>query len=302
MTFILAINLSDRIYLASDTLGTKMVDGKRVPSEYCIKLIQMSNKNNTAFISCMFSGNKRFIKYLFNNLTNAFDDGTLDTDINNVISTIDEFFKNIIPLYSGPDSDKRCKIIFAGCSNISDSVKKFRFDNLSDALGPEAGHLDDAHAVHGIQFGFVNIPDQKIFSYVIDTKANMFELEKVGEMYSMIYGGSKKLDPNQEKLLIRHFLSRRDIATEGKDIVNFLRNQFTDAIGGAVTLGCIDYKKSMFYSEYELDRSGKIHDTNWSFIIDDDGPTAIDPYDKRHNLFKPFYDIPIDEIRQDLEI
>ena len=87
----------------------------------------------------------------------------------------------------------------------------------------EAGHLDDAHAVHGIQFGFVNVPDQKIFSYVIDTKANIFELEKIGEMYSMIYGGSKKLNPDQERLLVKQFLSKRNIEHEGKDIVNFLR-------------------------------------------------------------------------------
>lgn len=302
MTFILAINLSDRIYLAADTLGTKLVNGKREPSEYCMKLIQMSNKDNTSFVSCLFSGNKRFIKYLFNNLTNSFDAGSLDTDINVLISKIDLYLKEIVPLYLGTDSDKRCKMIFAGCSNEPNSVKKFRLDNLSEALGQEAGHIDDAHAVQGMNLGFVSVPDQKIFSYIIDINAGIFELEKVGEMYSMIYGGSKKLSEEQEKFLLKHFLSRRDLEHEGKDIVNFLRNQFTDSIGGAVTFGCIDHRKGMFYSGYELNRTGKFSHTNWSFAIEDEGPIATDPYGRKHNLIKSFYDIPVDEIGHDLEI
>jgi hypothetical protein len=138
MTFILGVNLSDRIYLVADSLATKMVNGKREIAGYCLKLLQMGPSDHSAFISCLFAGNKKFINYLFGRIDNALDAKILSTDINELLSQIDPFIKEIVPEYPGPIEHRRCKIIFAGCSNAKGSVKPFKLDNLSQAIGPHA--------------------------------------------------------------------------------------------------------------------------------------------------------------------
>jgi|GEM_PF-2097319 len=307
MTFILAVNLSDRIYLAADSMASKIVNGKREVAGYCLKLLNMGPIDQSSHISCLFAGDKAFINYIFRRIDSALDEKTLSTDINELIKQIDQFMKDVVPEYPGPVHKRRCKIIFAGCSNVPNTLKKFRLDNLSDALGPEAGHLDDPIAVQGIQLGFVSVPDQKIFSYIIDVESNKMEIEKIGEMYSLIYGGSKKLTDKEEQTVLKHFLSKRALKDEAKDIVNFLRSKFTDSIGGAVTLGYIDQRKRLIYVGYELDRTGKKHPTNWSFTIKGTsqnqaidpatgtGLIATDPEGREYDIGKGFYDLPTDE-------
>jgi len=209
-------------------------------------------------------------------------------------------------MYKGSASNRICKIIVAGCSNVKDSKKIFNIEGLHDALGPEAGHIDDVNAVHGMQFGYVNVPDQKIFSYTIDERTQVFGLDEIGGMYSVISGGSKNLTSDEKMKLLRYFLSRRDPVKEGMDIINFIRNQFSDSIGGAVTLGYIDYRKRLIYFGYNIDKSGKSHHSNWSFRIDNLPETtkfiATGPDDSEYDLVKGFYDFPGDFKDSNLEL
>lgn len=304
MTLILGVNLSDKIYLAADSLISRKVGNKYEPAGYCTKLISMSGKDHMphSSFSCMFSGNKSFADYLFRRMDQALDINELSTDINDLISKIDLFMKKVVPEYTGSPVNRVVKIIFAGCSNAPNSVKRFKLENLNKALGPEAGYIDDAHVVQGIQLGFVSVPDQKIFSYVIDDRANQFGIEEVGEMYSVICGGSKKLTEQEKHALLKHFLSKRAEEDEAKDIVNFLRRQFSDTIGGAITLGVIDYRKRLIYFGYDVAKTGKYHHSNWSVKLDDKGLMATDPDGREHNLIDGFYNLTTDKENEKLEL
>ena len=82
-------------------------------------------------------------------------------------------------------------------------------------------------------------------------------------------------------------MSKRDDESEGRDIVNYLRRQFSDTIGGAVVLGVIDRRKRLIYYTYQIDRSGSPHHTNWSVTLDDRGlvvthPDYTEPQTKKH--------------------
>lgn len=320
MTLILALNLTDRIYLAADSLVTRRVGDSREPAGYMLKLVSTASQksleeasakpaskfNKPPTICFLFAGNRSFVRYIFNSLNDGLDSGELSTDVNELLKQVDAYLKRIVPLYDGPSTNRICKLIVAGCSNVTGSVKKFSLDNLQNVLGPEAGSLDDANAVHGIQYGFVNVPDQKIFSYIIDERTGNFGIDEIGEMYSVISGGSRILTKEEKTKLLRYFLSKRSPEIEGKNVVNFLRNQFSDSIGGAVTLGQIDYRKSLTYFDYEIDRSGKHHHTNWSFRIENLPETikfiATGPDGKQYDLIKGFYDFPGDFEGADLEL
>ena len=320
MTFIVAINLSDRIYLAADSLVSRRIGDKKEPAGYTLKLISIASEkslqeasakpvneqNAPSTVSFLFAGNRSFVHYIFKRLNDGLDSGELNTDINELIKLVDPYLKKVVPEYDGPVSNRVCKIIVAGCSNLKNSVKRFNMQNLHNALGPEAGHIDDTNAVQGIQLGFVNAPDQKIFSYIIDDRANLFGIEEIGDMYSVISGGSRVLTKEEKAKLLRYFLSKRNPEAEGMDIVNFIRNQFSDSIGGAVTLGYIDHRKRLIYFEYDINRSGKLHKTNWSFRIDNLPDTfrfmATAPDGKECDLIKGFYDFPGDFNDTDLEL
>ncbi len=312
MTLILALNLTDRIYLAADSLVTRHVGDRKEPAGYMLKLVStgsekdlekaskqpLSELNTPPTVSFLFAGNRLFVHYIFNCINNGLDSGELSTDINKLLLQIDAYLKKVVPLYDGEVNNRICKFIAAGCSNVEPSVKKFRWDNLSDTLGPEAGHIDDINAVHGIQYGFINAPDQKIFSYTIDERNEKFGIDEVGEMYSVISGGSRTLSQQEKNNLLRYFLSKKEPEVEGKNIVNFLRNQFSDSIGGAVTLGYIDHRKRLIYFGYNVDGSGKLHHTNWSFRIENLPQSikfiATSPEGKEYDLIKGFYDFPGD--------
>lgn len=320
MTLILAINLSDRIYLAADTLVSRRVGEKKEPAGYMMKLVSTSSEKSLieasqkavteprklSTVSFMFAGNRLFVRYIFKCLSDGLDSEELSTDINELIKQIDPYLKKVVPKYDGPATSRVCKFIGAGCSTLPVSVKPFKLENLHNALGPEAGHIEDANAVHGLQFGFVNVPDQKTFSYTIDDREGTFGLDEVGEMYSVISGGSKKLSSEEKSNLLRYFLSKKNPEAEGMDIVNFMRNQFSDSIGGAVTLGYIDYRKRLIYFGYDLDKSGKLHHTNWSFRIENLPESfrfmATGPDGKEYDLIKGFYDFPGDFKDADLEL
>jgi hypothetical protein len=309
MTFILAVNLSDRIYLAADSLVSKRVGDTREPVGYTLKLVSMASErsligasekssselsaNPPSLISVMFSGNRSFAHYIFVCLNNGLDSGELSTDINELIQQIDPYLKREVPKYSGSVADRICKIIIAGCSNSKNSVKRFSLENLNNTLGPQAGHIDDAHAVHGIQFGFIDVPDQKIFSYNIDDRDGSFGIDEIGEMYSVIVGGSKKLTKEEKSKLLKYFLNKRDLDIEGKDIIQFIRNNFSDSIGGAITAGYIDHRKRLVYFGYDIDKTGKTHQSNWSFRIEDLPEQtrfmATSPNGEEHDLIENFY-------------
>ena len=309
MTFILAANLSDRIYLAADSLVSRRVGDARESVGYTLKLISMASEqslieaskknpselsaNPPSSISVMFSGNRSFAHYVFVCLNYGLDSGELSTDINKLIQQIDSYLKREVPKYNGSAADRICKLIIAGCSTSKNSVKPFSFENLSNALGPQAGHIDDAHAVHGIQFGFVNAPDQKIFSYNIDDRDGSFGIGEIGEMYSVITGGSKKLTEAEKQKLLKYFLSKRNPDSEGKDIVQFIRNNFSDSIGGAVTAGYIDHRKRLVYFGYDIGKTGKTHKSNWSFRIenlpDQTRFMATGPNGEEYDLIESFY-------------
>ena len=309
MTMILAINLSDRIYLAADSLVSRR-SGERIEGiGYTLKLVSIASeqsmieannmtpaelsKNPPSSISCMFAGNRSFAHYIFTMLNRGLDSGELNTDINELLKQIDPYLRKAVPKYPGSANDTICKLIVAGCSNAKNSVKPFRLDNLDKVLGSEAGSIQDLHAVHGIQFGFANVPDQKVFSYKIDHRDGSFEIEEIGDMYSVISGGSRNLTPAEKAKLLRFFLTKRNSTDEGMDVVNFIRNQFSDTIGGAITLGEIDYQKRLIYFGYDLDKSGKLHHSNWSFRIDNLPEktrfVAIGPNGEEYDLIESFY-------------
>ena len=102
--------------------------------------------------------------------------------------------------------------------------------------------------------------------------------------------------------LVKYFLNKRDDIIEAKNVVNFLRNQFSDSIGGAVILGTIDKRKRLIYYGYDIDRSGKEHRTNWSMKLDNRGLIATDPGGKEYDLVDGFYNLSRENGGSDLEL
>lgn len=310
MTLILAANLTDRIILAADSKITKINNGKREVVGYCLKLFQYNNRSLEGkivekredlgnFISCMYAGSKDFIFYIHQKLSVAFEQGELSADINVLQSQVYDFFKKITPEYNGR---KKGLIIFAGVS-LGGAKKIFSFKRLSEIVGPDAFRLEDANVVGAMQFAssksdfapLMNqqtgafVPDQRVFSFEIDEENSIFGVGKVGGTYSIVAGGSTIINNELEKKVLRHFLDKRDITKEGSDIVNFIRNNFSDTIGGAVVLGSIDVKGALTHIFYNIDRSGKVSDRNWSVEIDDNNIWAIDPLGKKIDLIQGFF-------------
>ncbi len=310
MSLILAINLTDKIILATDSKISKRVNDERRIVGYCTKLVQYNDQVLDAdkvvktkkelgnFISCMFAGDKNFSLFIHNRLSNAFETGELSTDINITREQVTDFFTKIVPQYSG---SKKCLIIFAG--NSSKNIKSFSFKRLSEIIGPEAGSLEDANIAGAMQFvsekndttPLMNIntksflPDQVVFSFEIDEMNHKFGIGKVGGTYSIVAGGSTLISKDLEDKILRYFLSRRDIKAEASDIINFIRNNFSDTIGGAVVLGTIGLDGGLHYVGYQLNRTGNLSDKNWSLEIDDKKFLAIDPHGEKIDLIDGFF-------------
>ncbi|MFA5127246.1 MAG: hypothetical protein WC465_04610 [Patescibacteria group bacterium] len=311
MSLILGINLTDRIILATDSKVTKSVNGKREVVGYCTKLVQYNDrvlnedkvvknrKDLGNFISCMYAGNKDFSFFIHQKLSVAFEKGVLSTDINVLQTQIDDFFKKITPEYDGV---KKCLMIFAGVS-LSGSIKIFSFKRLSDLIGPQAGHVEDPNIVGALQFASQDsdttplmnrennyfVPDQKLFSFEIDEDRHKFGIGKIGGTYSVVAGGSTTIDENLENKILKYFLTKRDIKAEASDIINFIRSNFSDSIGGAVVLGYIDTRGILTNVSYQVDRSGEINDKNWSIEINGKDFIALDPESKRIDLLEYFF-------------
>lgn len=292
MTFILAANLSDRIHLASDTKITKPASGGRKEIVgYGAKLQQYANKDRNGFISCMYAGNKKFAQFLSNAISTAIYNRELTTDINTLQNEIEPFLKELVPKYTG--QVKEICMIFAGVSLTP--YKVFNLKRLDELLGPEAFKLDDIRVVEAIQtvnddgLGIFFTPDQKAFSFEIHERGGKFGVSEVAGAYSLICAGSHTLTEEKKKDLLRYFISRRDIEDEAKDIVNFLRSTFSESVGGAVMMGYIRPKGGMTNVGYDIDRSGKCHDSNWSFAFINNKMIATDPGGKTYDLVKGFF-------------
>ncbi|HEV7702210.1 MAG TPA: hypothetical protein VGO63_02080 [Candidatus Paceibacterota bacterium] len=287
MTLIMGLNLTDRIILAGDTKVSR--NGETVG--YCIKVIQFGDKERKNFVSCAFAGNKHFVKYLALEINKAIESGVLTTDINWLIKNIDSFFKKIVPLYEGEEKHKKALIIFGGVSTNPDLLKAFDNDAFTDIFGKEGGRVEDENLMFALQTNFKALPtrEQKIFSYEISSPKGIFELSKIGGVYSFIYGGSTEIEPEIQKQVQRIFLDKRKIEEETKDVLNLLRSKYSDTIGGAINVGFIDSTGRLKFIGYELDRSGKEHPTNWS-VQYKETITGISPTGEEVDLIAGFYD------------
>ena len=300
MTFILGINLSDRLILAADTKISKLnEEKKRETVGYCVKLHQFSNgeenTNDARFVSCMFAGNKRFAMYLAGELTKAFENKKLPTDIIELKNRIDGFMKKIISLYTGKSVEKKCKMIFAG---VSARVKTFDVERLSEIVGDGAGagKIEDVNIAESMKLGWnngvgrlVGVPHQSLFSFVISERDGKFGILEEANTFRLIDGGSYILDGEKRKEILKYFLNKREISQEGKDVVNYIRNLYNETIGGAITLGYIDKRGAMVNVEYGIDRSKSKSKTNWSLKIIGNTFLAIDPSGEEFDLAKGWY-------------
>lgn len=300
MTMILALNLSDQIILAADTLVSRKVGDRRQPESYYPKLQQYSNSNNTGFVSCMFAGNVRFCRYLSKQLTEAFDKEELPTQIHALRREIADFLKDRVPKYPGLDHEKSCMMIFAGVGP-TDSVKTFDWKHFNSVMGPEAFRIEDPILKHALvnplipgleDTTWLPIRSQLAFSFEILYPRIFGELESAAT-HTMICAGSYQLPEDEKRKFVKHFVSRRELASEGKDVVTYLRKHFSDSIGGAVMIGVIDNRGAMAYCAYDVDRSGPRHDSNWSIAFDNP-MIAIDPDGRRVDLAAGHFD-DIDE-------
>jgi hypothetical protein len=304
MTFILAANLSDRILLATDTVATKKnPDGTREVVCYYPKLQHFSNgKPGDQFLACLFAGDLEFAKFLSGVLTSAIDAKTLPADIVLLHAALPDFLAVTVPKFSGL---KRATFILAGTS-YDGSLRTINFDHISRLLGGSAGHIDDPVLVQAMQMASrigglekwkgkvpVILPRQEIFQVKIDEGRSLLDVSDLHGSYSLLTAGTKSLTPAEQDVILRHFLDNRDIENEGKDLVNFMRNQFSDSIGGAVMLGVMDAnvkRGALTYVTYDIARdSTKPLPLNWSFEIDAKSMYAVDPQGVSHDLLTSHY-------------
>ncbi len=298
MTMILALNLSDQIILAADTMVTKEIESRREVVGYYPKLQPYSHKSETGFVACMYAGNLKFSRFLAKEVAGAIDNGRLSTDVNQLRAEIGEFLEEIGKTFRGKDEEKECVLIVAGTGS-KNSVKPFNVSRFSDMMGPDAFRVEDEMLAQAIGNpaipGFAEhttwlpIRDQLVFSFKINYNKSIFGEGEAGRMHSVICAGSRSLSEKEKLIMIRHFISRRDFSKEGMDIVNFLRKNFSESIGGAVMIGVIDKRGPLVYCNYELDRSGPRHHTNWS-IAPENPFIAIDPDEKRIDLMQLHWD------------
>ena len=304
MTFILAANLSDRILLAADTVATKKKsDGTREVVCYYPKLQHFSNgKPGDQFLACLFAGDLEFAKFLSGELRSAIDAKTLPADIVLLHAALPDFLTVTVPKFTGL---KRATFILAGTA-YDGSLRTINFDHISRLLGGSAGRIDDPVLVQAMQMASkigglekwkgkvpVILPRQEIFQVKIDEERGLLEISDSHGSHSLITAGTKLLTDTEEDTILRHFLDSRDIEHEGKDLVNYIRNQFSDSIGGAVMLGTMkgDVRNgAMSYVTYDIDRDPlKPLPRNWSFRIDNTSIFAVDPYGVSIDLLTSHY-------------
>lgn len=304
MSFILAANLSDRILLATDTVATKKLpDGSREVFCYYPKLQHFSNgKPGNQFVACLVAGDLKFARFITGELASAIDARVIPADIVKLHEALPNFLANVLPKFEGM---KRGTFILAGTAHDG-TLRTINFDNMSRILGASAGKIDDPILVQAMQMASkigglekwggkipVMKPRQEIFQVKINEDESLLEISDLFGSYSLITAGTKLLTPTESDGILRHFLDRRDIENEGRDLVNFMRNQFSDSIGGAVMLGTMNtdvQNGALTYVTYDIARNPeKPLPLNWSFKIDDQGMFAVDPQGNTVDLLKSHF-------------
>lgn len=302
MTFILAANLSDRVLLASDTVVTKQVGDIREIVCYYPKLQQFSNSTPNRFVSCLFAGDLQFAKFFSKKIAGYIDDGRLPADIAQLHAALPGFLALIMPQFPGR---KKLTAIFAG-TVYGMPFHTINFDRVSDILGGEAGHITDATLVQAMEIasrggglekldGKILVPgsSQEIFQMEIDESKNLINISKRLGTYNILTTGSKSLNTREQHELLRYFLDKREITSEGTDLVNYMRNQFNDTIGGAVMLGVIEGNShgGMSFIKYDVVRDPvKPSQKNWSLSVNASGIIATGPNYEKVDLLASHFD------------
>ena len=298
----MGLNLTDRIILAGDTKVTNTKTKETLG--YCMKVIQFADRDEKNFVSCAFAGNKHFIMYLAEELRKAIFSGELDTDINWLVANIDQFFKKVVPLYQGKDVTKETFMIFGGVSKDPSILKAFDGDIFSKVFGSGGGRIDDENLIFAMQTGFRALPcrEQKIFSYSISSPKNIFGIDKVGGVYSFIFGGSTSISTDIQDQVRRIFVDKRKKEDEARDVINLLRSKYSNTIGGAVTIGFIDAKGVLIFVGYDVDKKGNTSEANWSTLYEKGKIIGLSPEGKKVDLVAGFYDPMPANLSLDIEI
>lgn len=293
MTLILAANLSDRILLACDTLVSRQnKDGTRDVVCYYPKLQQYANVENgkaVRFVSALFAGDLAFARYLAKEIAGAMDQNKLSADIDELRETLLDFLSDVMPKFEGR---KKATIIFAGGA-YDGSLRMYDFHRLNQIIGPSGFKIEDPVAVQAMQMASGNgvmkkwggkvpimYPRQAIFQVRLNEDEQVFEIGDSLGCFQLLVAGSRELNQEQQEEFLRYFLDNRPIEGEGKDIVNYIRNQFSGSIGGGVMLGIIDGRKGaggMTNVVYDIDRNpDNPSDQDWSFSIEEGRPKVTD--------------------------
>lgn len=290
MTFILGINLTDRLYLASDTkISRKMPDGSFQALAHSMKLISFVGNGIEESVSCAFSGDVSFAKFLMSQMSKDFG-SKLVTDIVTLNGQIGEYFEGVVKQWPYKNFDNKpctssgenifCQFIFGGVQR--GALNRIDFGHLSNLLGPEAGQINDINLVNAMPLKGVipGVVYKSIFSVVVGTRG--VEVGELGPIYSVIANRSPEDNAKMLKELFPYFKDKRPILDEARDIINYIRNHYNEVVGGGVVLGYIDEKERLINVGYDIDRKGKISDKNWSL----EGPELklVDPYGKKTEL------------------
>lgn len=287
MTFVLGINLSDRIYLAADTQVSD--SSTQADRGHCMKIMSFADKDRTASISCAYAGDKKFIKYLVNEIAEACQNGRLSLDIFKFKEQITDFIKKATTKELAENLTKKAKIIFAGESLTPHALKRWDFgESMSRLMNEQGFRINDPHALTAMQFGVVECRPQHMFAFKIREATNEFGIsDKGGGAYTTISAGSSDLTTQEEKDLLRFFLYHGDPNIEPTAIAEFLKSKFSTTIGGAVTMGIIGPKSKV--PGHLIHFENEVSSTSWPVKHEAGKIYTIDRVGKKIDLITNFY-------------
>lgn len=310
MTFIMGLNLTDRLYLAADSKVTaRQKDGSVQDRGYCIKLLNFANKQNTAFMSCAIAGNKRFARFICGQIAEDCQNEKVSLDIHEFRRSIEEYLRSIIRDYPKAEG-RRCQLLFAGVGQkVGEYAKPFdgeKFHKIFSAkFGEGGGRIDDGSLAGAIQLGAILNHDHRMF--LVEIEGDEIVVKDGGGAYSVLVGGSKhrwqqgyKWDEIHSEGLAAYFLDKRTPEKETEDVLNFMRRGFNDVIGGAVMIEFIDARRRPIPVAYQIGK-GTNPALNWS-IDYQNGIWGIDSEGSRYNLLDGFYKDEPADAGLDLEI
>lgn len=303
MTFIIGLNLTDRVYLAADSKVTaRKKDGSIQDRGYCIKILNFANKQNTAFMSCAIAGNKKFARFLCGQIADDCQNESVSLDIHKFRESVEGYLRSIVATY--PEiHGRKCQLLFVGVGQkVGEYAKPFdaeKFHKIFSAKwGDGGGKVEDRSVMEGIQLGAILNHDHRMF--IVDIDGDLVKIKDGGTAYSVLVGGSRhqwqqglKWDDIHSESLASHFLDKRAPEKEAEDILNFMRHGFNSVIGGAVMIEFFDARRRPIPVSYQMG-SGTNSAINWS-IDYQNGIWGIDSEGNRHNLLDSFYkDEPVD--------